>query len=222
MITETRTIQGIDEVSLLGRGDLVVEQAGGAGDVGSLVIEADESLMPKISSEVRGRRLLLGLRMPWYDWITWVFSWAFIPDKTIRYRLKVSTIQDLTITGSGRIHCAALHVDSCRLRITGSGRIDMEGLGAGLVEMHISGSGDVRCAGEADRVRAQITGSGNVQAQRLAGRSVEVRISGSGGAAVSAAEALDVRITGSGSVRYTGSPKVSSRITGSGRVRAGA
>jgi hypothetical protein len=219
VITETREIRGCDEVVLCGHGELVVEQTEGSGSDGTLVIEADESLMPKITSEVRGRRLLLGIRMPWYEWISAIFSLAFLSGTAIRYRLKIGTIHELAIAGSGRIICAALRTDSCRLRISGSGTIMAEAMRAGLLEAHIAGSGDIRCAGEAEKVSAEITGSGSVQAERLEGQSVRVGISGSGSAAVHAVQSLDVRITGSGAVSYRGSPTVSSRITGSGRVR---
>ena len=218
-ITETREVKGCDEVALCGHGELVVEQTEGSGSNGILIIEADESLMPRISTDVRGRRLLLGLHMPWYEWIGAIFSLAFLPNRALRYRLKIGTIHELAITGSGRVLCAALRTDSCRLRITGSGTIMAEALRTGLLEAHISGSGDIRCAGEADTVSAEITGSGNVQADRLEGQSVRVGISGSGSASVHAVQSLDLRITGSGSVSYRGSPTVSSRITGSGRVR---
>jgi hypothetical protein len=218
VIMETRVVRGCDEVSLCGHGELVVEQTDDSGSDGTLVIEADEGLMPRITSDVRGRRLLLGLRMPWYEWIAAIFSMAFLPGRTIRYRLKIGTVHELAIAGSGRILCAALRTDSCRLRITGSGTIMAEAMGAGRLEAHISGSGDIRCAGEADSMRAEITGSGSVQAERLAGQSVQVGISGSGSASVHAMRSLDVRITGSGGVSYRGSPTVSSRITGSGRV----
>lgn len=216
LITETRTVKDFDEVSLRGYGDLEVEQA--EGEQGSLTIEADELVMEKISTEVSGRRLILGFRMPWYEWMTWWFTWAFLPHKRVRYHLRTARVRGLSIAGSGSIRAGTLATDTCRLRISGSGRIAVEAVQADTVEASISGSGDIACGGSAASVRAEITGSGRIQAERLDARSVRAGISGSGGMSVAAAESLDVRITGSGSVRYRGAPRLSTLITGSGRL----
>jgi len=218
IISETRSVQGFTEVTLHGYGELVVE-TGGPELSESLVIEADETLLLRIASEVRGNRLSLGFRMPWYEWVTWWMLWLFLPDKRIRYRLRARAIQGLSLSGSGSVTCASLRGDQCRMRISGSGKIAVDGLAVGLVETAISGSGDISCSGAAERFEARISGSGSVRAERLAARQSAVRISGSGDVSVLAVDSLDVRISGSGRVWYAGEPRVQTSISGSGRVR---
>ena len=217
-VTETRAVQGFDEVSLRGYGELVLEESTDPAAPESLTIEADQGIMDKVSSEVRGGKLILGIRMAWYEWPAWWMTWAFTADKRITYRLRARRIRGLHIAGSGRIRAGALSTDACRLRITGSGKIAVEGLKAESVEASISGSGDIACGGEAGRMRADISGSGSVEADLLKVATARVGISGSGGVSVAAVEELEVRISGSGSVRYRGGPHVSSRVTGSGRI----
>ena len=215
-ITETRKVSGFDEVSLQGFGELLVEQDDAAE--ASLTIDAEEDLMPRIGSEVRGGRLILGFHMAWYEWMRWIFSGAFFRHGTVRFHLRTPRLRGLAIAGSGSIRAGALAAESCRLHISGSGRITVEALEARSVDASISGSGDITCGGTASRMHAEITGSGALRAERLAAHSVQAGISGSGGITVSASDTLDVRITGSGSVRYTGTPRLSTTITGSGRL----
>jgi hypothetical protein len=215
---ETRTVTGFTEVSLGGYGELTVEQNPGGGEE-SVVVEADASLMDRIACEVRGTRLVLAIRMPWYEWLTWWLSWLFLPDKSIRYRLQANTLEGISVAGSGRVRCASLRTKDCRLRISGSGRMFLDNLVAESLDADISGSGRVECSGTAQRFEIDIRGSGRVRAEALQSRQAAVHVSGSGRIDLNAAETLSVRISGSGSVRYRGDPRVTTEISGSGRIR---
>jgi hypothetical protein len=193
--SESRRVEGFSEVALLGHGDLVVHQ--GAPD--SLVIEADDTLLPRIESDVRGRRLHLGFRMPWYEWMTWWLSWLFLAHRGIRYDLTAARVEGLFLAGSGRITA--------------------EGVDTGSLEARISGSGTIECAGRAERLDAHIAGSGEIDTRGLDAATVSVRVSGSGRITVKARDTLEVRVTGSGDVRYLGAPRVTTHISGSGGVR---
>jgi hypothetical protein len=216
MATETRSVQGFSEVALRGYGELLIEQVNTPEEV---VIEADSSLMTRIGTDVIGRRLVLGLSMPWYEWFTWWTTWIFLPDKRIRYVLRVRSLEELALQGSGRITCDALRGNQCRMRISGSGRIIVGGIEAETVEARISGSGSITCSGKARAFEARISGSGRVHADGLECTRAAARITGSGDISLSATEHLDVRITGSGRVSYSGDPRVDTNISGSGRVR---
>jgi hypothetical protein len=193
--SESRSVEGFSEVALLGHGDLVVRQ----GSPDALVIEADETLLQRIESDVRGRRLYLGFRMPWYEWMTWWIWWLFLAHKGLRYKLTATTVEGLFLTGSGSIEAADL--DSASL------------------EAAVTGSGTIRCAGKAGHLEARVTGSGGIDARGLDAAAASVRISGSGEVMVKARDTLEVRIAGSGGVRYGGAPRVSTHISGSGRVQ---
>ncbi len=220
VVTETRAVGGFDEVCLRGYGDLVVEQNDGQAGPEELVIEAERSIMDRLSAETRGHTLVLGFRMPWYEWISWGLTWAFLPHRGIRYTLRANHVRGLVLTGSGRIRSAHLAADRCSLRISGSGGITVDALSAGAFEASVSGSGSISCSGQVQESKVEISGSGSVKTGGLAARSARVGISGSGGVSLSASESLQARITGSGSISYHGSPRVSSTITGSGRLVA--
>lgn len=217
MATETRSLGAFSEVALRGYGELVIEQAPDGKE--EVTIEADASLMTRIAADVTGRRLVLGLGMPWYEWITWWFTWMFLADRHIRYHLKVRTLEEMVLQGSGTISCNGLRGGACRVRISGSGRIVVGGLAEGTVETRISGSGNITCSGVAQAFEARISGSGRIHADGLECKRAVTRISGSGDISVHATETLDVGISGSGRVSYAGEPRVDTHISGSGRVR---
>jgi hypothetical protein len=217
MAKETRNLQSFSEVALRGYGELVIEQVTGGTE--EVLIEANAGIITRIGTEVIGRRLVLGIRMPWYEWFTWGITWIFLADKHIRYVLKVRSLEEVVLQGSGRISCGALRGKRLRVRISGSGGIVMGGMETEAIETHISGSGSITCAGAAQVFEARISGSGNVDADNLQCGRATARISGSGHISLKASESLDVRISGSGRVTYSGDPRVDTKISGSGSVR---
>lgn len=211
-ITKTRDVQGFTEIIVQGYGDVVLEQ----GETEGVVVEADERMMPKLKTSVRDGRLFLGFRFRWWEWITWWWTWLFIRDKRIHYRVSLRDFRGVSISGSGNVTAEQLRGDECQLRISGSGRVQVGKIECQSAATRISGSGDVSLAG---RQEIRITGSGRVNASDFETGETDIVISGSGRATLNALQTLNVRISGSGLINYRGQPQVSKRISGRGRVR---
>lgn len=235
-ITKTRAVQSFTEIIAQAYGDVVLEQ----GETEGVVVEADERMMPKLKTSIRDGRLFLGFRYRWWEWITWWWTWLFIRDKRIHYRVSLRDFRGVSISASGNVTAEQLRGDECQLRISGSGRVQVEQLtcqsaatcigGSGVVRIgeiecqsaatRISGSGDVSLAGKAKRHEIRISGSGRVNAPDFETGDTKVVISGSGKATLNALQTLNVRVSGSGSVNYRGRPQISQHISGRGRVQA--
>lgn len=210
--TETRDVTGFSAVAIRGHGHLKLLQ----GEREGLVIEADESVLPKIRSEVVNGKLVLGFDLQWWEWLTW----AFMPFRDVRYTVTVSDFTGASVSGSGDVTAEALSGDACEFRISGSGKMVLGNLSFRSLAMHISGSGRVQMAGKTARQELHISGSGDVRNADLETDDTIVRISGSGNASVNARDRLDVHISGSGAVFYRGQPKVTQHISGAGKVGA--
>jgi len=219
--TERREVHDFDEVSLRGYGDVLIEQ----GETESLTVEAAEELMPRLGSRVDVRhngsgRLVLDWSMPWYEWLTYWFTWIMLRDRTVRYHVTVKNLNAVSVSGAGSVTVARLHADRFGCHISGAGRMHIGELSAAAVDLRVSGSGDVALSGKAERIDARISGSGRLRARGLELQDAVITISGSGDVEVNAARTLDANISGSGSVRYLGAPNVKQRITGTGKVTA--
>lgn len=181
---ESRNVSGFEEVELGGIGNLSIEQTGSE----SLSVEAEEDVLPKIRTEVVGKRLIIG----------------FEPNATvhttepINYKL---TVEDLNA-----------------LEVSGPANVEAEGIGTDRLAVTIGGAGNVKTGGEADEQEIEISGAGNYRAEGLESKEVNIHIAGSGSAIVNASEELDARISGIGSVEYIGDPTVEQDISGVGRV----
>jgi hypothetical protein len=182
--TENRPVSGFSNVELSGSGELIIEQTG----TESLTIEADDNLLPLLTSEVSGDTLHLGVRP----------NTSLRPRTPIIYRLTVSQLAGLELSGSSAVTASKIQADRLRVEISGSGRITVTG---DVVDQEL-----------------EISGSGGYRADQLLSRTLRARISGSGNADVNVTESLDVDISGSGSLTYQGDPRVSQQISGSGEL----
>jgi hypothetical protein len=218
-VTENREVSGFRTVVLRGYGDLEIHQESAVPGRGTLSIEADEQIMPKILAEVRGERLVLGFSMPWYDWIWWWWQWLFTADKRVRYRLSSAGVDVLSVWGAGLVSSDRFESDRLELRVSGAGRLRLAGIVVKDLETRLSGAADIELAGTTDRHDVHLSGAGSVHALKLAAKHATVAISGAGSCSLAVSDDLDARISGAGSVSYAGTPRVTQRVSGAGSVR---
>jgi hypothetical protein len=205
IVRETRDVRDFDEINLGGSGEVHITQTGEE----SLAIEADDNVLPVLTTEVHGRRLELGTRR----------GININLHRSPHYYITVKSLRGLIISGSGKLDVTALTTDTLAISISGSGKVDVTALAAEALDVSISGSGSIALAGQAARLNLHISGAGSYDAPDLASGTARVHISGSGSANLTVADTLDLGISGSGSVRYGGQPTITKSISGSGSIR---
>ncbi|KWT93232.1 MULTISPECIES: DUF2807 domain-containing protein [unclassified Variovorax] len=203
--TETRGVTGFDEVVFAVAGELSIEQ----GPRETLTLEAEPAVLRKITTEVQGRRLLIGLAPGRIE-----------TQQPIRMKLGVRTLRAFESRTAGDISIGPLRSEALSLVLAGGGSIRLDRLeDARSLDVRITGAGEVAVGG--GKVVAQqlaITGMGRYSAARLASERAEVAIDGNGEVRLAASTTLAVRIGGVGHVRYHGDPAVTRSIRGIGSV----
>ncbi len=205
VVTETREVSGITSVGLSCSGDLVVVQNG----TESLVVSADDNILPLLVTEVESGRLTIGLKP----------GTRVRPSAPMHFELSVDRLEALSISGSGSASVDSLRTPALNVAVSGSGEADVRGLVTGPVAVAISGSGLVSFEGNADSQSIAVSGSGGYDGGELNTKTASVAVSGSGDVVLWATEKLEAQVSGSGSVTYYGDPVVEERVSGSGSVR---
>jgi hypothetical protein len=205
--SETRDVGRFTRISVGGSGELVVIQ----GAETSLVVEADDNLLPYLETVVEGDTLRLGISDA-------ARGRSVQPRRTIRYTVTTPNVEELRGAGSTGIRADALDLDRLELNVSGSANVVIGTLVADEITVDISGSGNVDVAGRVDTQRINVGGSGNYRAADLESARVSAQSQGSGRVTVWVTESLDARASGAGDVRYYGSPQTSASTSGSGRV----
>jgi hypothetical protein len=183
IVTEERVVDGFREIHLEGSGDMMID----VGSVESLTVRADDNLLPLITSEVRGSRLVIE------------HEGAISPTEDIVYRIGAIEFEGVSITGSADVAATDVDCGTFSVSVAGSGSFDVDGACDELA-VNIAGSGDFRGEGLlVSRAAVSIAGSGNVVVN--ASDELEVSIAGSGDVVYLGDPATDIDIQGSGEVR---------------------
>lgn len=202
--TEEREVSEFNQVELTGAGTVIIS----TGQPATLVIEAEENLLPLITSEVQNDKLILG----------WKSGVTVIPTKPVTFNVSMEEVEGLVNTGSGDIQVNTLDIDVLEIDLSGSGSIVSPELDGDTVDVTISGSGSVDLAGQVTSQIVNLSSSGEYETANLASRTADINLSGSGTATIRVEDTLDATISSSGSIRYYGDPIVNSEITGSGNL----
>lgn len=205
VVREPREVSGFTEVALTGIGNLTIRQTGSE----SLTIEAEDNIIPELTTEVENGRLTLGVE-PNTD---------LRPTEPINYELTVKDLNALQTLGAGEIDAGSINTDNLEIASSGSGEISVANVEANNLKVTSAGSGEVKTAGRVDSQVVDISGTGSYQAEDLESQEAEVDVKGSGEATVNVTDELDARITGSGSIEYVGDPTISQEVRGSGELR---
>lgn len=205
VITQTRNVANFSSFVLDGMGDVTITQ----GSTESLVIEAEDNVMPLLKSEVKNGVLTVLLdQKDWKDVVR--------PTKGIKITLGVKNLTGIELSGLGNVDMPALKTTSLTIKVSGTGNVKIGKLEATELVSTLSGLGNTDLSGTVTRETVEMSGAGQFSAGNLSCQTAKLTLTGAGSASVWVRDSLDVTIGGAGNVNYYGSPKVTKSITGLG------
>jgi hypothetical protein len=203
MAAEERDVSGFTAIELNGVGRLYIIQGG----TESLKIEAENNILPELSSDVAAGTLTLG-------YVDNFWRKSVIPTEQIVYTLTVVDLTEITINGAGDVDVEELETNSLDLIVNGAGKIEIDDLTSDELSVHINGTATIELGGEVSEQTVDINGTGNYQAADMQSSSAQIKIQGLGNARVWVVDVLTLTINGGGSVSYYGSPELSQEVNG--------
>ena len=206
VISESRSVSGFTHIMLKGGGRVSVEVTGEE----SLTIEAEENLMPLLTSEVEDGVLVLAS------------SEDISPTQDIVYAITVDGLSGVTIQGSGELSAPDVETSAFEAIASGSGELFLPNLNTQELVVRITRPRDAEVSGSASHLELDVSGSGSYLGQDLVAMTANVDNSGSGDATVNVSDNLKATLNGSGSIIYYGEPEsVDSSVSGSGEIEEG-
>ncbi len=184
VVSETRTVDNFTGINLFGSGKLTIIK----GETPSLKIEADDNILPYLTSDVKNGTLELGTKP----------NVSFSLSRSVYYTLTTPSFNSVVLFGSGDVKAQDFTFNTLAVRI--------------------DGSGDVTLSGTADSQDVNISGSGTYHAEKLVSQKAKADVFGSGSIYLSVSDDLAASIFGSGSVYYSGKPSLTQKRFGSGKI----
>ncbi|HEY2518012.1 MAG TPA: head GIN domain-containing protein [Polyangiaceae bacterium] len=160
--TDTRDVANFSQVDFDAFGTLTVTQ----GATESLTIQADDNLLPQLTSKVANGKLSLGV------------EGNVRPSEGMRYTLVVKNLAELDVSGAGSVTVTGLKTDALRVRLSGAGSVKISGQAASE-NIALSGVGSFDGKDFATKT-AKVAVSGAGSAEIRASDTLDANISGVG------------------------------------------
>jgi len=205
--SETREVQGFLTLSINYPADVVIQQ----GKVESVKVEADDNLLPQLTTEVNDETLVIDNKEE---------SWSqrVNPTERVKITITVKDLREIEFSSAGSLRLNGLKTDELSVNLNGAGEMILNDLDVNKLESRLSGAGNIKANGTADELELRISGVGSFEAPELQSMVASVRISGAGSATVRVEDELTARVSGAGSVKYYGSPTLDEDVSGAGSV----
>lgn len=182
---ESRTLAAFQSIKVDGAAKIDVK----IGSPQSVVVEADDNIIPLIGTEVQGDRLVIRPRQRYRDPM----------DHGVTVTITTPQLKGLEVSGA----------------ISGA----VSGLTGPRFDVQINGAGALTADGVVDDLEINVAGAGSIDGGGLKAKRADVNVAGAGQVTVTATEELTARVSGVGAVRYGGNPaKVQQKVLGVGRI----
>jgi hypothetical protein len=207
MKTQTRELSDFDSIAIRYPAEVIVRQ----GKTASVKIEADDNLLPQLTTEVEGDTLILENGESNY-------SERVRPTSAVKVTITVTELKEISLASAGSLEVIGVKGGDFELKLSGAGDVRLTEVEFDSFVVTLSGMGEIVVDGKAERLKLTISGLGDFKGADLQTMTADVLISGAGDATVRVEEELTARVSGAGSVGYYGSPEVTKTISGAGNV----
>ncbi|MBN2556251.1 MAG: DUF2807 domain-containing protein [Anaerolineales bacterium] len=216
MTIESRDVHGFEEIAFYAYGDVTIEQAEQEG----LSIEADETFLKHIESQVQDDALIIRWKADWLESINQIFM-SGLRGSPVRFHIAVKELKALRLYGAASVSISELSVGKFKLLLGGAGSISIDALSGEAFKLELKGAGSVNAAGNVLEQKIIVGGAGSYNGRNLKSETAKVELKGAGSVVVYAEDELEIDLKGLGSVTYYGDPEVKKVIRGLGDISHG-
>jgi hypothetical protein len=207
MSVETREVGEFTRIKVNYPAEVIILQ----GKTESVKIEADDNLLPQLSTDVKGETLLIQNDVKGWER-------RVEPSEYIKLTITVRDLQGLDFAAAGAVRLESLEVEGLEIELNGAGEIQIIDLQAQNLTARLDGVGSITASGKAKFVSVDVNGLGSFLGEELDSAKADATVDGMGSANLQVREHLTATINGMGSIGYLGSPEVTRRMNGAGSV----
>jgi hypothetical protein len=200
---QDRQVKNFSKIEISGAFEVTLTQ----GSVEKLTVEADEQILPKIITEVKGGTLIIRLEN----------------NTRINGNLKADltfiNLDEMDISGAVKLKSTA-PMKFSNLEIDGSGASEINlNFSASEVECDFSGASEITLQGSATVFKIDLSGASNLDALEFRTQNCNLDCSGASKAGVFVSGTLTVSGSGATQISYTGNPaSVNSDMSGASKL----
>jgi hypothetical protein len=188
---EERKVESFDRISVTSAIRLEIS----TGNRESVTVEAEESLMKQVKTEVKGGELNLYL------------DGHFSSERGVVIRVVAKEIKAIEASGATSVDVKDLiKGETLKLEISGASKLKTK-IKVNQLDLEMSGASHVALSGDADKMKAEVSGAASLKADELKLKDADIEATGAASASIDVSESLNAEASGAGHIRYNGNPK---------------
>ncbi|TSA26313.1 MAG: DUF2807 domain-containing protein [Bacteroidetes bacterium] len=204
---ETRTVGPFTGIKVSGAFEVFIKQTGTPG----VVVEADEEILPYITTEVEGDILRIASKKAppklWND------------VHTLHVYITVADLNSLDISGAVEVTTQTeIKGEKMGIEISGAVEADLN-LNLQKLSMELRGASEIKIKGQAQEVSIETSGASELDAFDFDVKDFSIIASGAAEANVFASGTLKISASGACDVRYKGNASVNAHTSGACSVK---
>ncbi len=204
IVTETRKTDSFDAISVGGSFEVELK----AGDVTSVVVEADDNIIKYIKTSVSGNTLKINIEgMHSFSDVHMKVIVTAPTVTAIRASASAEVMADNILTSSGRLTFKASSSASIKVEVD-----------APEIETEANSSATITITGKTKTHKSEASSSADINAFNLLSENTTANVSSSADIKVHASVTLNAQASSSGSVEYKGAATVTKSESSSGSV----
>ena len=201
-IKEMRNVEQFQAVSLYTGARVIIRQ----GNADSVVVEAENNVLPLISAHVDGGTLT-------------VEDARHYKSPSAEVVITVRRLNGIATTATVAVTAEGLSSENLSLSMGGSSAISLRAISVGKLRASLGGSSVLKISGVADDFFAELGGSSALRSTEFAAKSVSVNGGGSAQAVVWATQSLRLSLSGSAGVSFFGVDSPTVATSGAAMVK---
>ena len=200
IISEERQVSDFSSISIGSSMNLFIEQTGSE----SLRIEADDNIIPYISTQKTGEELKIQYKLV-----------SLTTKNPVNCYVTVKDLSKIKVSSSATVKCDDLKTENLSIEMASSSKGTLT-VHVTKLDLNIGSSADLTLSGEAVSQDIKLGSSGKLEAYNLVSKDCKIVAQSSGFANINVSEKLDAQISSSALVNYKGDPEINSKISSSG------
>ncbi len=197
--TEIRNVKNFDEIEVSTGIDLYITM----GSSESVKVVADDDIIEKIKTEVRGKTLHIYMKNN--NWLN-IFNWS--GNKTRKAYVTLRDLKRITASSGSDVESEnTLEGETLDIEVSSGSDVKLDVFYKEISLKSSSGS-DVRLSGKAKTFRANASSGSDIKARELQSSVCVVNVSSGSDATISVSDELHANASSGGDVRYYGNPTV--------------
>lgn len=192
IVTESREASGFERISVCCGMTLAITQ----GQSESLEIQADDNLLPEITTTVESNELIV-------QYVDSFLESSYRPSQPVQVFVNLATIHGLEMSGGGSVEARDLETDQINVSLSGGSRGDFESLStSNSAAFSVAGGGRLQIESiRASDITLALSAGSDALINDLSAQSLDVEVGG-GGNALIAGRVSEQTINLSGSSDY--------------------